>query len=80
MNGAESVSGGFCKFCGKECLTEYEGKHFEYCPRCRTEKQRLERTLADLINLLNQSSIFPMLDATEQLTVRLAERALDDDV
>ena len=46
MNGAESISHGNCKFCGKECLVEYEGKEFEYCPKCRTEKLRMEQELA----------------------------------
>ena len=42
MNGAESESDGICPFCGKRYLAEFDGKDFEYCPNCNTEKKRLE--------------------------------------
>lgn len=48
MNGAESESSGPCGFCGKSTLLESDGKHFKYCPNCRTLKQRMEKQIEEL--------------------------------
>lgn len=52
MNGCDSVSHGSCKFCDREIIVEYNGKHFDYCSNCDTEKKRLVAEIEEQTKML----------------------------